>query len=135
MAIPAFSDAWAQALLAAVNGEGDYADAAAGWTNPVALVVAASARLPAGIAVQLDLASGRCRHAQSLLPAEVTALFVLSAEIQVWKEIFDGLTDPLTAVARGQVTLTHGSMFTLMLNARGARALLASAQQIETLWP
>jgi putative sterol carrier protein len=135
VAIPAFSDAWAQALLAAVNSDGHYADAAGDWTNPVALVVEASARVPTGVAVQLDLAAGLCRHAQSLSPAQVTAPFVLAAAIEVWEDIFGGRTDPLTAVARGQVALTQGSMFTLMLNARGARALLGSAQQIETLWP
>ena len=135
MAIPAFSPAWADALLEAVNADGVYRDAASGWTNPVALVVDPGVGVASGAAVQLDLAAGCCLRAESLTPENVSAPFVLSAALDIWKEIFRGATDPFTAVAHGTVTLTRGSLFTLMLNARGARALLATAQNIDTLWP
>ena len=135
MAIPAFSTAWADALLKAVNADGVYRDAASGWTNPVALVVAPGIDVVSGAAVQLDLAAGCCLRAESLTPDSVSAPFVLSAALDIWKEIFSGATDPFTAVAHGTVTLTRGSRFALMLHARGARALLAAAQNIDTLWP
>jgi hypothetical protein len=38
-------------------------------------------------------------------------------------------------VARGKVKLTKGSLGTLMMNAKGAKALVACAQEIDTLWP
>jgi putative sterol carrier protein len=135
MTIPAFSPAWAEALLLAVNGDQAYRAAASGWTNPVALVVEPGLGISLGAAVQLNLAAGSCLSAESMAAERVTAPFVLSAALAIWKDIIGGRTDPFTAVARGTVTLTRGSMFTLMLHARGARALLASAQRIETLWP
>lgn len=133
--IPAFSAAWANALRIAVNDDAAYRDAASGWTNPVALVVESGVELTSGAAVQLDLVAGSCLSAASLAPEQVTAPYVLSAALAIWKEVISGRADPLTAVARGTVILTRGSLFTLMLHARGARALLASAQRIETLWP
>jgi putative sterol carrier protein len=133
--IAAFSPGWADALRNAVNADSAYRDAAGGWTNPVALVVEPGVGVLSGAAVQLDLAAGRCLSAESIAPECVSAPFVLSAALAIWKEIFSGGTDPFTAVARGTVTLTRGSQFTLMLHARGARALLATAQNIDTLWP
>ena len=135
MTIPAFSPAWAHALLIAVNSDASYSEAAGSWTNPVALVVEPGVGASTGAAVQLDLAEGRCLSAESFARERVTAPFVLSAALAIWKEVVRGDIDPFTAVAFGTVRLTRGSMFTLMLNARGARALLASAQRIETLWP
>ena len=135
MAIPAFSPAWADALLEAVNADDAYRDAASGWTNAVALVVEPGVGVMSRAAVQLDLAAGCCLSAESLTPESVSAPFVLSAAVDIWKEIFSGATDPFTAVAHGTVTLTRGSRFTLMLHARGARALLATAQNIDTAWP
>ena len=135
MTIPAFSTAWADALLAAVNDDTGYRDVAKGWTNPVALVVEPGEGIDDGAAVQVDLKAGTCLSAASLAPAAVSAPFVLSADLATWKEIVGGDTDPLAAVARGKVRLTRGSLGTLMLHARGAKALLECARQIETHWP
>lgn len=135
MSIPAFSPAWANALRQAVNADPNYRDAAARWTNPVALVVEPGDGVAAGAAVQVELAAGACHGAVSLAPDAVTAAFVLSAGLDSWKLILDGDTDPMAAVARGDVRLTRGSLSTLMLNARGAKALLACARQIPTVWP
>lgn len=135
MSIPAFSPAWADALRQAVNTDATYRDAAAKWTNPVALVVEPGDGLAGGAAVQVDLAAGTCQGAESLAPESVTASFVLSAGLAHWRQILDGDADPIAAVAKGDVRLTRGSLGTLMLNARSAKALLACARQIPTLWP
>ena len=66
---------------------------------------------------------------------DVSAPFVLTADLATWKEILGGGTDPIMAVARGKVKLTHGSLATLMMHSRGAKALVACAQKIDTLWP
>ncbi|MES3035135.1 MAG: hypothetical protein V4813_14150 [Gemmatimonadota bacterium] len=135
MPIPAFSTAWADALLAVVNRDATYRDAARGWTNPVALVVEPGAGVDDGAAVQVNLQAGTCLSADALPPTAVSAPFVLSADLATWKEIVGGNTDPLAAVVRGTVRLTRGSLATLMLHARGAKALLECARQIETHWP
>ena len=85
--------------------------------------------------MQVDLAAGICLTASAIAPADVSAPFVLSADLDTWKDIVDGGSDPLTAVAIGKVKLTRGSLGTLMVHSRGARALLASAKAIDTLWP
>ncbi len=135
MSIPAFSAAWAAAFLTAVNDDPAYRDAAKGWTNPVAMVIAPGDGPAAGMAVQVDLDAGTCLSAAALPAGDVSAPFVLSADLATWKEIVTGGSDPLMAVARGKVKLTHGSLGTLMLHARGAKALVACAQKIDTLWP
>ncbi|MBC7842449.1 MAG: Fis family transcriptional regulator [Gemmatimonadaceae bacterium] len=135
MTIPAFSAAWADALLLVVNGDSVYRTVASGWTNPVALVVEPGDGMEDGAAVQADLDAGTCRSAAALSPVDVTAPFVLAADLATWKEIVRGTSDPIMAVARGKVKLLRGSMSTLMLHARAAKALVACAQQIDTLWP
>ena len=135
MPIPAFSSAWADAFLLAVNADATYRNTAKGWTNAVALVVSPGGDVPDGAAVQMDLAAGTCLSAAALSPDAVTAPFVLQADLATWKEIVGGATDPIMAVARGTVKLAQGSLGTLMLHARGAKALVACAQQIDTLWP
>ncbi|HYW50519.1 MAG TPA: SCP2 sterol-binding domain-containing protein [Gemmatimonadaceae bacterium] len=135
MSITAFSPAWADALLVAVNTDDDYRDVAGRWSNPVALVVEPGANLAAGAAVQVDLASGSCLAAESLSPAAVSAPYVLSADLASWKAILTGDTDPIAALALGRLKLTRGSTAVLMLNARAAKALLACARRIVTLWP
>jgi putative sterol carrier protein len=135
MSIPAFSPAWADAFRQAVNTDAGYRDAAARWTNPVALVVEPGEGLEAGVAVQMDLAAGTCLGAEALAPDAVTAPFVLSAGLTNWKRILVEDADPIAAVARGDLRLTRGSIGTLMLHARGAKALLHCARQIATAWP
>ena len=135
MPIPAFSADWASAFMTAVNSDDTYRDAAKGWTNQVALVVEPGVDIDTGAAVQVDLQAGTCLSASSLAPADVSAPFVLSADLDTWKEILGGAADPIMAVARGRVRLTRGSLGTLMLHAKGAKALVACAQKIDTLWP
>jgi putative sterol carrier protein len=135
MPIPAFSADWAAAFRDAVNNDSGYRDAAKGWTNPVAMVIATGDGPAAGMAVQVDLQAGTCLSAAALHADDVSAPYVLSADLATWKEIVTGGSDPLMAVARGKVKLARGSLGTLMLHAKGAKALVACAKQIDTLWP
>jgi putative sterol carrier protein len=98
-------------------------------------VVEAGTGVEAGAAVQVDLVAGTCRSAESISPDAVTAPFVLSATLASWKRMLIDNLDPITAVAKGDIRLTRGSIGTLMLHARGAKALLQCARQIETAWP
>ena len=135
MSFPAFTASWAKAFREAINNDAGYREAGKGWTNPVALVVEPGDALPLGVAVQLDLRLGVCHSAASLTPTAVNAPFVLSGDLATWKEVVGGAVDPLAAVARGKVKLTRGSLGTLMLNAKGAKALVACAQLVDTRWP
>lgn len=135
MPITAFSPAWASAFRDAVNADAVYRDAGAGWTNAVALVVSDTGEPGTnGVAVEVDLRAGTCLTAAAIAPDTVRAPFVLSADADTWKEILDG-ADPIMAIVRGRVKLTQGSLGTLMLHAKGAKALVACARTIDTLWP
>jgi putative sterol carrier protein len=135
MSIPAFSAAWARAFQAVINGDAEYGAAGQKWTNPVALIVLPEPGVPDGAAVQLDLRAGSCLSAEALAPAAVTAPFVLTSDLASWIDVVSGNTDPLLAVARGKLKLTSGSLGTLMLHAKAAKALVACAQRVDTEWP
>lgn len=131
-----FTQAWADALRAAINVDPAYRTAAAKWTWPMALVLEAAPELgyASDAAVEFDLDSGTCTAARVLDPAAATAPFVLRASYAVWKRIVRGVTDPVMAVALRQVTL-HGSLTTLMLHAGAAKALVACARKVPTHFP
>jgi putative sterol carrier protein len=134
MSLIAFSPEWAGAFRDAVNADATYRDVGSGWTNPVALVVEAVDPARDGVAVEVDLQAGECVAATSLPSSRVSAPFVLSADAATWKEILDG-ADPIIAIVRGRVQVTRGALGTLMLHARGAKALVACARTIATAWP
>jgi putative sterol carrier protein len=135
MPIPAFTQAWADAFAAVINADADYRAAGERWTNPVALIVAPGPGAPAGAAVQLDLRAGTCVASEALAPEAVTAPFVLTSDLASWVDVVRGSADPMLAVARGTLKLTSGSLGTLMMHARAAKALVACAQQVDTEWP
>lgn len=118
-----------------MNRDTDYRDVAKGWSNLVALVVEPEAGVTDAVAVQVDLKAGTCLSAAALAPDDVSAPFVLTGDLAAWKDLLAGISDPIMSVARGKVKLTRGSLTTLMLHAKAARALLACAQAVETRWP
>ncbi|MBI2797480.1 MAG: SCP2 sterol-binding domain-containing protein [Gemmatimonadetes bacterium] len=126
-----FTAEWAQAMRDAVNNSAAYKEAAAKWTWPVALVVDANpaAGYPGAVAVELELDRGTCTAARAVDPAQVTADFVLRASLDTWKGLVDGSIDAVAAVAGGQVKLT-GSMMTLMMHAKAAKALVRCARDV-----
>ena len=131
-----FSVEWAESFRAAINGDADYRGAAKSWTWPVALVLNAAPALGYGddIAVEFALDRGDCRSAAIIPASAVTAPFVFRADFPVWKQMAQGALDPILAVTRRQVALT-GSLTTLLLHAKAAKALVACAQRVPTHFP
>lgn len=126
-----FTAAWTEAMKDAINANAAYKEAAAKWTWPVALVVDAepAAGYPDAIAAVFDLDRGTCKGAQLVAPEQVTSDFVLRASLATWKELVAGTLDAVGAVAGGKVKLT-GSMMTLMMHAKAAKALVACARDV-----
>ena len=120
----------------AINGDAAYRAAATSWTWPVALVLEAEPGLgyATDTAVELALDRGVCSSALTLEPAAIRAPFVLRGSYAAWKRIVRGITDPVMAVVLRQVTL-QGSLSTLLLHARAAKALVACAQNVPTHFP
>ena len=132
-----FTQPWADAFRDAINADVAYRSAGAGWTWPLALVLEPVAEYgyAAGGAVQLELARGHCDEARALAPDDVTAPYALRGEYAAWKAIVRGELDPVTAVMTRRLTLASGSLTTLMLHARSAKALVACARQVDTAFP
>ncbi|HET9985065.1 MAG TPA: hypothetical protein VFQ38_15805 [Longimicrobiales bacterium] len=137
MPLRPFTQPWAEAFRAAVNASASYREAASGWSWPVALVLdppAPELGYPHPVAVVLDLDAGACRGVSLLPAAQAHAPFVLSGEYGAWKEVVQGVMDPVLAVARRRLRL-EGSLARLAMNVRAARALVACAAALDTLFP
>jgi putative sterol carrier protein len=131
-----FTQPWADALRLAINADPAYRAAAANWTWPVALVLEAAPDLgyAADIAVEFGLDRGTCTSVRVLAPSAITAPFVLRARYAVWKQVVRGHTDPVMAIALKKIAF-EGSLTTLLMHARGAKALVACARTVPTHFP
>ncbi len=131
-----FSPEWADAFRAAIEADAAYRAAAAKWVWPVAFVLDAAPQhgYPDAVAVELALDHGRCHGAVIRRPGDVSAPIVLRGPYATWKSIVRGELDPLAAVTRGKLHV-EGSIFTLMLHAKAATALVACARTVPTRFP
>jgi len=131
-----FTQLWADALRNVINADQAYRAAATNWTWPVALVLEAAPELGYfdETAVEFDLDRGTCTAVRVVAPSTVTAPYVLRAPYAIWKRIVRGTMDPVMAVALRRVSL-QGSLSSLLLHARAAKALVACASRVPTHFP
>jgi putative sterol carrier protein len=129
-----FSSEWAHAFRDAINASAEYRTAATGWTWPLALSLSASPDrgYPSDIAVELDLDRGTCTAVRVKTDEKATTDFVLRGDYEAWQSVVQGNVDPVVAVTMGKLKLVQGSLTTLMLNTKAAKALVACAQQVPT---
>ena len=133
-----FTDAWALAFRDAINADAEYRAAAAKWTWPVALTLdppQPELGYPERVAVEVDLDRGTCSAARLVPAAASTAPIALGADFATWKLVVHGHLDPVTGVATGRLRLDRGSLMTLMMHTGAARALVTTAQKVETEFP
>lgn len=128
-----FTPEWADAFCSAINADATYRDAGAGWRWPLALSLAATPErgIPDDVAVELDLDAGTCRGAR-VVTGKSSCEYVLRGDWATWEAVVTGALDPVAAVTLGRLRLVQGSLTTLMMQTRAAKALLACAQQVET---
>lgn len=131
-----FTAPWADAFHAAIAADAAYQLAAAKWAWPVGLVLDATPEFgyPDSVAIELALDHGRCHSVALLPPANLTAPFVLTAPYATWKAVLRGELDPLTGVTLGRIAV-RGSLATLMLHARAAKALVTCARAVPIHFP
>lgn len=135
-ALPPFSQAWADAFRATVNGSAEYRQAAKRWRWPLALVLEPSPQYgfsgPRALVLEFD---GRgCVRADAMNSDDVDAPFVIRGAYPAWKRIMRGELDPITAIVRRRLHL-HGSFAKVLLHARAAKTLIACAATIPTDFP
>jgi putative sterol carrier protein len=129
-----FTQGWADAFQQAINSNEAYRAAGSGWTWPLALSLSADpARgYPQDVAIELDLANGHCSAVRLKLGEKATTDFVLRGDFGAWEQVVRGTLDPVVAVTMGKLKLVQGSLTTLMMQTKAAKALVACAQLVET---
>lgn len=138
MAHVAFGDDWIQAWAEEIRASEEYRRAGRRWEWPVVFVHRADADggVPEERSVYLDLWRGECREARAGSGGDVErAGFVLSADARTWREVLEGRLDPVAGVVRRALRLEKGSMLTLATHTGAARALVATAARVDTLFP
>lgn len=129
-----FTPEWAAAFRDAINADAEYRTAGAGWTWPLALSLSADpARgFPHDVAIELDLAHGTCGEVRVKVGEKATTDYVLRGDYDAWRAVVGGQLDPVVAVTMGKLRLVQGSLTTLMLQTKAAKALVACAQKVPT---
>ncbi len=132
-----FTQSWTDAFVAAINADAAYRAAGASWTWPLALVLKAAPEhgYPDDVAVELQLDRGTCTGARVVTGEQSACDFVLRGDYDTWKSVVTGGADPVVAVTMGKLKLVKGSLTTLMLQTKAAKALVACAQAVPTDFP
>ncbi|AFV76566.1 putative sterol carrier protein [Thermus oshimai JL-2] len=133
-----FSEAWAKAYCEALNANEAYRQAAATWEGAIVLAVEADPAL--GLeekrGIYLDLHHGQCRGARQASPEDFEqAPYVITADARTWKELTEGVMDPVSALMRGKLKLEKGDMAALAGYMMAALELTNTARQVPTLYP
>jgi putative sterol carrier protein len=128
--------AWADALVAEINGSSEYRNAAAKWgdgfNGNVVLVFDADASQKTTRALLVELAKGTCRGASFVDGVSHPAAgFGLRAPFAVWRDVLTRKTLAATAILTGKMKI-EGDKMTLLKHTAAHRALVACAAAIDT---
>ncbi len=125
-----FTDPWARAWGERLNESEAYREAAESWEGAVLLEDShADDDLRA---VFLDLHHGACLEARVARAGDgERARYVLSATEADWLRVLDGMS-PISAILRGKLKLSKGSLASLMPFTRAASELVEAARRIES---
>jgi len=131
--------AWADALVAEINGSSEYRNAAAKWgdgfNGNVVLVFDADASQKTTRALLVELAKGTCRGASFVDGVSHPAAgFGLRAPFAVWRDVLTRKTLAATAILTGKMKI-EGDKMTLLKHTAAHRALVACAAAIDTEFP
>jgi putative sterol carrier protein len=130
-----FSATWAAEWARRLNASEAYRTAAATWEGSVVLQMAPPGARD-GPAVFLDLWHGACRQAREASPEDIAgARFVIRGDEPAWRAVLAGKTSPVMAVLTGRLRLVRGEIAALLPYAGAAKELLASAAELETIFP
>lgn len=132
-----FSEAWASDWCLTLNSNPVYRSAAATWEGSVALVMTldGSTQSPKR-AVYLDLWHGECRAARVASDQDVeSATYVLTGLAASWRDVLTGRAAPLMAIMGGKIRVSRGSLASLVPYAAAAKELVATATQMDNVFP
>lgn len=133
------TQAWASALVDAINASSEYRNAAAKWgdgfNGNVLLVFDADTTQTSTHALLVELSKGSCRAA-SFVPgvSHPDAGFGLRAPFAVWNDVLSRKTLAATAILTGKMKV-EGDKMTLLKHTAAHRALVACAAALDTEFP
>jgi putative sterol carrier protein len=132
-----FTAEWAAAYCEALNADETFRKEGVRWNWPIAFILEANSGLgyPSDVAVELVLKGGRCTASRLVGGRKTSVPYQLRGSYATWKALVRGELDPVTAVMKGDLELVRGTITALMMHARTARALVACAQKVETIFP
>ncbi len=140
MALRFPTEPWCAAFSTAINDNPAYQKHGKPWTfGKVAMVVTkdASLGLEDDVAMVLDVHEGQCRgyvYGQGIATVG-DAPFVIVAPMARWREVIEGKLDPIKGMMEGKLKLTTGHLPTMIRFVESSRALVKSAEAVETEFP
>lgn len=138
MAYDVFTDEWAKAWCENINGNESYKESAQDWEWPLILKMSAGegTSITDDRAVYVDLKNGACVNGRAASEEDLeTAPYIIAADVQTWKKIFDGDMDMMTGIMWGKVKLEKGNLGAIAQHVSAAKHLVISAMKVETSFP
>jgi putative sterol carrier protein len=128
---------WTDAYADAVNANEAYRTAGKDWTHgKVAMVIKADPDkgIPEDTGMILDVGGGKCHGTQFVkgMDAVQEAPFIIVAPYPMWKEVVQGMHDPIKAMMQGKLKLTKGHLPTMLKYVESSRQLVVSATNVDT---
>lgn len=126
-----FSEEWAQEWCKQINQNQSYKDGAQGWEWPLVLKLTGEDR-----AVYVELRNGECLSGRAATQNDIdNAPYVVAADAETWKKIFNNDMDIMTAIMWGKVKLEKGDLGVIAKYVSAAKQLVVSATKVETFFP
>lgn len=129
-----FSSEWITAFGKALNNSQSYKQSALTWEYTLLLVLQESHTNPER-AIWLDIWHGECRMVREAVAADFEyADYILSANVNNWKQLLNKELAPLMAIMRGKLKLQKGSLAILAQYTQSAKELVYVAADIPATW-
>lgn len=128
--IPFPSQQWANHFKDALNVNPNYKTKAASWEGDFLFIITPDHAYTHELTLYLDLWHGTCRDARFTTDHPQTA-FSLTGPYTTWKQILQGILDPLRAIVRGYLSV-QGDSRKIMDYAHAAQELVTTAASIPT---
>jgi len=139
MPVPVLSDSWVKELTTKMNGNPTFQQKAGGMNMNIAIVATADSSVGSDhtLSAFIKLVDGKIVDGKALSPDEVdkwTDLKILGTA-SAWKDVLDRTTDPMFAVAMGDLKLEGGDLGALLPYLDAAVDLLNDVLDIDATYP
>ena len=126
---------WVAELMAQINADEEYAQAASAWEGDLNFVVEGVPGADKPFVIYLDLWHGKCREVDFGDEASARpAAFRINAPIANWKRVITKQIGPIPALISNQLKV-HGNLPYILRHVRAAQQLVECATRVDTEFP